>query len=397
MSTNYPATFYAANLEDGGNRPQIFDPALKEFQYAFRAGDPEFARPEDAIRWREARRLATDHVLRLVAESPWGKQLVLRGSRLLKAWFGDEAREPGDLDYVVRPATLQPTDSSGVAMLNGLRSCVASRPGPAGIDFLHDMVACDNIWTYERAEGRRIVFPWQTRGLPGGAVQVDIVFAEELTEPPILTQLALTGGEIVLIWTAGVGQSFAWKVLWLETDINPQGKDLYDAAILAEHVFLPRTILEQIHHYGVARPSDNALEQIRHTRFVRPFEKADDLIADWRVEWDHFANECPWVQGGLEDWSARLIKAIKPSFASCEQPKRSVLFPPHWKSWEAMSLAQGIVEAQAFGRLSILADALEEAGCENADVLAHCRGGLHHEGNCWVIDSLLRNSNSQVK
>src|SRR5262249_37759649 len=37
-------------------------------------------------------------------------------------------------------------------------------------------------------------------------------------------------------------------------------------------------------------------------------------------------------------------------------------------------LAKGIYSQRGFDRLPILADALEDAGCDNADLLAHCRG-----------------------
>jgi hypothetical protein len=37
----------------------------------------------------------------------------------------------------------------------------------------------------------------------------------------------------------------------------------------------------------------------------------------------------------------------------------------------------------------ILADALEEAGCTNADILSHCRGPWPHVRGCWVVDLLL--------
>jgi hypothetical protein len=40
-------------------------------------------------------------------------------------------------------------------------------------------------------------------------------------------------------------------------------------------------------------------------------------------------------------------------------------------------------------RLPILADALEDAGCTNADILAHCRGPGPHVRGCWVVDLLL--------
>jgi hypothetical protein len=39
--------------------------------------------------------------------------------------------------------------------------------------------------------------------------------------------------------------------------------------------------------------------------------------------------------------------------------------------------------------MPILADALEEAGCENAEVLAHCREPGPHARGCWVPDGVL--------
>jgi hypothetical protein len=55
----------------------------------------------------------------------------------------------------------------------------------------------------------------------------------------------------------------------------------------------------------------------------------------------------------------------------------------------AAHLAQAIYDDRAFDRLPILADALEDAGCSDADILAHCRGGGEHVRGCWVVDLLL--------
>ena len=41
-------------------------------------------------------------------------------------------------------------------------------------------------------------------------------------------------------------------------------------------------------------------------------------------------------------------------------------------------------------RIKVLADALEDAGCDNADILAHCRLPGTHVRGCWVVDSILR-------
>jgi hypothetical protein len=43
-------------------------------------------------------------------------------------------------------------------------------------------------------------------------------------------------------------------------------------------------------------------------------------------------------------------------------------------------------------RLAVLADALEEAGCDNADMLAHCRQPGEHVRGCWVVDAVLGKS-----
>src|SRR5262249_18379904 len=68
---------------------------------------------------------------------------------------------------------------------------------------------------------------------------------------------------------------------------------------------------------------------------------------------------------------------------------RPVTLDPAWRSSTVTSLAQAIYEKRAFDRLPILADALEDAGCDNADVLGHSRGGDEHVRGCWVVDLVL--------
>src|SRR5262249_31632937 len=55
-----------------------------------------------------------------------------------------------------------------------------------------------------------------------------------------------------------------------------------------------------------------------------------------------------------------------------------------------VNLAQVIYEEDRFGDLPILADALEEAGCNARDILDHCRGRQAHYRGCWVVDLVLR-------
>jgi hypothetical protein len=60
-----------------------------------------------------------------------------------------------------------------------------------------------------------------------------------------------------------------------------------------------------------------------------------------------------------------------------------------WLSWNhgiVRRLGRRIYEEGEFGRLPILADALEDAGCTEAEVLDHCRGPGPHARGCWVLD-----------
>jgi hypothetical protein len=70
-------------------------------------------------------------------------------------------------------------------------------------------------------------------------------------------------------------------------------------------------------------------------------------------------------------------------------PFRRVSVDPAWLTSTVVALANGIYAERAFDRMPILADALQDAGCDNDDVLTHCRGDGPHVRGCWVVDMLL--------
>jgi hypothetical protein len=62
---------------------------------------------------------------------------------------------------------------------------------------------------------------------------------------------------------------------------------------------------------------------------------------------------------------------------------------PSWLTWNDGVVgkpARAIHDGRAFDRMPLLADALEEAGCADAAILGHCRGGGEHVRGCWVVD-----------
>ena len=73
-------------------------------------------------------------------------------------------------------------------------------------------------------------------------------------------------------------------------------------------------------------------------------------------------------------------------------PFRPVAFAPEWLTSDVLALARQMYESRDFGAMPILADALQDAGCDNTDVLNHCRGDGPHVRGCWVVDLVLGKS-----
>jgi hypothetical protein len=68
---------------------------------------------------------------------------------------------------------------------------------------------------------------------------------------------------------------------------------------------------------------------------------------------------------------------------------RPVSFSPEWRTDTAVALARQMYDSRDFGAMPILADALQDAGCDNEGILTHCRGEGPHVRGCWVVDLVL--------
>jgi hypothetical protein len=60
-----------------------------------------------------------------------------------------------------------------------------------------------------------------------------------------------------------------------------------------------------------------------------------------------------------------------------------------WNNATIRRIAEGVYEERAFEHLPILHDVLLDAGCDNEDILAHCRERGPHVRGCWVVDLIL--------
>jgi hypothetical protein len=106
------------------------------------------------------------------------------------------------------------------------------------------------------------------------------------------------------------------------------------------------------------------------------------------------AEATAWVKAGTpeaisEPEERAQCGVIREIFGNPLQP---IAVDSAWLAWNdgaIRKMALAIYDARAFDRLPLLADALEDAGCTNADILAHCRSGGEHVRGCWVVDLLL--------
>lgn len=322
-------------------------------------GEPAFDAPSTARRWRAAHRAVQDHLLEVIAGSPWGDGLILRGSLPLRAWLGAAAREPGDLDWIVlehaADAFVDPQDpfpyvdgldavqvwpeavhgagaaemwsdgehhrggSRAVPAPEGLHWMTAEEAGadtgpdqevvaalaagpplPKGIRVDPEAVRADGVWMYREYEtpGVRVVVPWKADELPPGELRMDFALEERLPESPVWTACPRgDGGPPVPVRTAGPGLSLAWKLLWLAEDFRAGGacaaKDLYDAALLAEHpgTRLPPALLRTV---------------------LGPLAAGftPEAVRDWAVDWAGFLADHPWVADDADRVRGRLAAAL---------------------------------------------------------------------------------------
>ena len=213
----------------------------------------------------------------------------------------------------------------------------------------------------------------------------DVVRDEHLADPPMLEAVAevrdavLAAGELPADWVQG----------WM-----PSGYDLWPVlrTPLPEPA-LPVAVQIAANHSAWAQAWGADPEHLEHA--------CDDLmgrlgvrVAEWRDELRAGLKR----MGGDSVWAVvyRVAEQTQSDLARCifGNPFRApTSIDPSWLRWNdgtVRRIAQAIYDERVFERMGILADALLDAGCDNDELLAHCREqeGVHASG-CWVLDLLL--------
>jgi hypothetical protein len=144
------------------------------------------------------------------------------------------------------------------------------------------------------------------------------------------------------------------------------------------------------------RDSDAAMREKAEKRDVDDGEKLylAALAATWCAFNQRILEDAAWNAWHCAYYAQKVVASeeerIYQARVLCDLLGGSQSFRhPSWLTSTVLALATGIYEEKAFDRMPILADALQDAGCDNEEILNHCRQpGVHVKG-CWVVDLLL--------
>jgi len=134
----------------------------------------------------------------------------------------------------------------------------------------------------------------------------------------------------------------------------------------------------------------------------------EEIVAvAWRTRYGLACDRGKQARPEIDSWKAQSLYHKAWSVTEIEERRRQadllrdifgnpyspITIDPAWLTWHGgvlVSMAQKMYDSRDFTDMPVLADALEEAGCTNPDILGHCRqqGAVHVRG-CWVIDCLL--------
>ncbi|MDY3555957.1 hypothetical protein R5W24_005103 [Gemmata sp. JC717] len=164
---------------------------------------------------------------------------------------------------------------------------------------------------------------------------------------------------------------------------------------LAEGVYLSATI--PISHHGIHLFPNEYLDDYERYLIDAGYCKPPDAnhaaakLTPERltaITWLAYNQHIEWC--GPRDLSAGRgqdsIPILRDIFGN---PFRPVTFSPAWRTDTALALARQMYESRDFGAMPILADALQDAGCDSDDIRSHCRGEVPHVRGCWVVDLVL--------
>jgi hypothetical protein len=142
-----------------------------------------------------------------------------------------------------------------------------------------------------------------------------------------------------------------------------------------------RTILNRV---NIPKPHDVGMRDYYAARAAR---SAGILQKTWVINTAWAATHATGDGADVVAEQEAQTHLIRDIFGNPFRPP--VTFSPKWRTDTAVSLARTMYDSREFSAMPILADALQDAGCDDATILDHCRGTGPHVRGCWVVDLVL--------
>ena len=179
------------------------------------------------------------------------------------------------------------------------------------------------------------------------------------------------------------------------TDGHATDVELGAAVRSAHRVRRKRNFLERA-VYDAARSSGDALGVAYNVARAIAFEAAPNPSPTFEskfVDGQYVTEQVPPDAARLA-WNAAYASHLRLEASFLRDifgqlPFRPITLDLSSLTPNVVQLAQVIYDDRASDRLPVLADALEEAGCHDADILGHCRQPGPHVRGCWVVDMTL--------
>jgi hypothetical protein len=207
---------------------------------------------------------------------------------------------------------------------------------------LFSVACCRRIWSLIVDERSR------------GSVEVVERFADDLATKEEL-QAAEAEANANWLKNAGAGASFACDQLFWK---NGDGMHVSTTTISAVFEQQQKEANKPVEPLGGRRRGACPSEELEHCKLLRcifgnPFRRS------------------PPVPAAVLAWNDRTIPRLAEAI------------------YQERKMPQGTFDT---GRLAILADALLDAGCEDEELIQHCRGEGPHVRGCWAVDLILGKS-----
>lgn len=122
--------------------------------------------------------------------------------------------------------------------------------------------------------------------------------------------------------------------------------------------------------------------KLSHRRYLVSFHNTvapeqDYSSLDWQAE---------AVQLFEGEGKAAYVRVLHDIFGN---PFRCIAVDRDWLTSTATGIAQLMYDSRDFSAMPILADALQDAGCNDEDILNHCRQPGEHVRGCYLVDLVL--------